>query len=150
MTRFARWIISSAALLFVVTGLTFFLVSLAPGDAARAVLSNEGGAGYTQQQYEQARHELGLDQPLWSQYWHWLDHLMHGSLGTDMFSGQPVFGELQSRIVPTLSIVVGTVLLTAVLGVSLGIVSARSRGLSGRLVDGPHSSASRFPPSGSR
>ena len=36
------------------------------------------------------RHALGIDQPLPVQYWHWLDRLLHGSLGIDLFSGQPV------------------------------------------------------------
>ncbi len=130
----ARWLASSLALLFIVTALTFFLASLAPGDAARAILSSQSGS-YTVQQYRQMRHALGIGQPLPVQYWHWLDSLLHGSLGKDLFSGQPVTQALASRIEPSLSIIVGTVIVSGLAGVGLGVVSALRGGALGRLVD---------------
>jgi peptide/nickel transport system permease protein len=129
-----RWLLSSAALLLVVTGLTFVLVSLAPGDAARAILSSQSGS-YTPEQYEQMRQALGIDQPLPVQYGRWLDGLVHGSLGTDLFSGQSVAAALRDRIAPSMSIILGTVLLSALVGTGLGILSARRGGVAGRLVD---------------
>ncbi|HEX3588237.1 MAG TPA: ABC transporter permease [Pseudonocardiaceae bacterium] len=129
-----RWLVSSLVLLFVVTALTFVLVSLAPGDAARSILSGQS-TGYTNQQYQQMRHLLGIDQPLPVQYWHWLDGLLHGSLGTDLFNGQPVVDALATRIVPSLSIILGTVVVAGLVGVGLGIVSARRAGIAGRIVD---------------
>lgn len=129
-----RWLLSSAALLLVVTGLTFVLVSLAPGDAARAILTSQSGS-YTPEQYEQMRQALGVDQPLPVQYGRWLDDLLHGSLGTDLFSGQSVAELLRDRIGPSMSIILGTVLLSAVVGTGLGILSARRGGVAGRLVD---------------
>jgi peptide/nickel transport system permease protein len=128
------WLVSSLVLLFVITALTFVLASMAPGDAAKAILSSQSGS-YTVQQYHQMRHALGIDQPLSAQYWHWLDGLLHGSLGSDLFSSQPVTQELNARLGPSLSIIVGTVVVSGLAGVSLGIVSAlRGRAL-GRLVD---------------
>jgi peptide/nickel transport system permease protein len=121
----ARWLASSLVLLFVITAATFVLASLAPGDAAKAILSSSSGS-YTQQQYQQMRHALGIDQPLPVQYWHWLDGVLHGSLGSDLFSGQPVTQELNSRLAPSLSIIIGTVLVSGLVGVSLGIASALS------------------------
>lgn len=129
-----RWLMSSLVLLFVVTALTFVLVSLAPGDAARSILSGQS-TGYTDQQYQQMRHLLGIDQPLPVQYWHWLDGLLHGSLGTDLFNGQPVVDALANRIVPSLSIILGTVVVAGLVGVGLGILSARRAGVAGRIVD---------------
>lgn len=129
-----RWLLSSAALLLVVTGLTFVLVSFAPGDAARAILSSQSGS-YTPEQYEQMRQTLGVDQPLHVQYGRWLDDLLHGSLGTDLFSGQSVAELLGDRIGPSMSIILGTVLVSAVVGTGLGIFSARRGGVAGRLVD---------------
>src|SRR5262245_16811022 len=117
-----RWLASSAVLLFAVTVLTFLLAALAPGDAAKTILS--GQTGYTPAQYHQLRHELGIDQPLPLQYWHWLSRLLHGSLGTDLFSGQPIAQALNGRIEASLSIIVGAVLLSAVAGVGLGVYSA--------------------------
>jgi peptide/nickel transport system permease protein len=130
----ARWLVSSLVLLFVITAATFVLASLAPGDAAKAILSSQSGS-YTAQQYQQMRHALGIDQPLPVQYWHWLDGVLHGSLGVDLFSGQPVTQELDARLGPSLSIIVGTVIVSGLVGVSLGIVSALRGGALGRLVD---------------
>src|ERR1700730_5539176 len=130
----ARWLVSSLVLLFVITAATFVLASLAPGDAAKAILSSQSGS-YTVQQYQQMRHALGIDQPLPVQYWRWLDGVLHGSLGTDLFSGQPVTQELNARLGPSLSIIVGTVIVSGLAGVSLGIVSALRGGGVGRGVD---------------
>jgi peptide/nickel transport system permease protein len=129
-----RWLVSSLVMLFAITALTFVLASMAPGDAARAILSSESGS-YTAQQYQQMRHALGIDQPLLVQYWHWLDGVAHGSLGTDLFSGQPVTQELNARLAPSLSLILGTVLVAGVAGVSLGIISALRGGVLGRAVD---------------
>jgi peptide/nickel transport system permease protein len=119
----ARWLASSLVLLFLITALTFVLASLAPGDAAKAILSSQSGS-YTAQQYQQMRHALGIDQPLPVQYWHWLDGALHGSLGTDLFSGQPVVQELNARLGPSLSIIIATVIVSGLLGVGLGVISA--------------------------
>lgn len=129
-----RWSLSSLALLFVVTGLTFVLVSVAPGDAARTILTSQSST-YTPEQYEQMRRTLGLDEPLPVQYWRWLDGLLHGSLGTDLFSGQDVAAALRDRIGPSLSVILGTVLVSGVVGVWLGVLSARRGGIAGRVVD---------------
>ena len=130
----ARWLASSLVMLFAITALTFVLASMAPGDAARAILSSQSGS-YTAQQYQQMRHALGIDQPLLAQYWHWLDGVAHGNLGTDLFSGQPVAQELNARLAPSLSLIIGTVLVAGVTGVSLGIISALRGGVPGRTVD---------------
>ncbi|MEY9839983.1 ABC transporter permease [Streptacidiphilus sp. EB103A] len=129
-----RWLLSSLVLLFVVTVLTFVLVAMAPGDAAKAVLNARSG-GYTPQQYQEMRRLMGLDQSLPVQYWHWLDHLLHGSMGTDLFNGQPVTQALSSRIGPSLSVIVATLVVSGLVGVALGIVSAQRGGVLGRLVD---------------
>ncbi len=130
-----RWLGSSIALLFSVTVLTFLLSALAPGDAAKAILSGQT-TSYTPEQYHRLRHELGIDQPLPVQYWHWLDRLLHGSLGTDLFSGQPIAEALNGRLAASLSIIVGTVLVSAVVGAAVGVFSATRGGLAGRFVNG--------------
>jgi peptide/nickel transport system permease protein len=131
----ARWLASSIALLFAVSVLTFVLSALAPGDAAKAMLSGQT-TSYTPEQYQHLRHELGIDQPLPVQYWHWLDRLLHGSLGTDLFSGQPITEALNARLGASLSIIVGTVLVSAVVGVGIGVFSAVRGGVPGRLANG--------------
>jgi peptide/nickel transport system permease protein len=131
----ARWLAYSIALLFAVTALTFVLSALAPGDAAKAFLSGQT-TSYTPEQYQQLRHELGIDQPLPVQYWHWLYQLLHGNLGTDLFSGQPITQALNGRLGASLSIIIGTVLISGLVGVAIGVFSAVRGGLAGKLVNG--------------
>lgn len=131
----ARWLASSAALLFAVTVLTFLLTALAPGDAAKAILSGQT-TSYTPEQYQRLRHELGIDQPLPVQYWHWLRNLLGGDLGRDLFSGQPITEALNGRLGASLSLIALAVLVSALAGVAIGVVSAVRGGIAGMLVDG--------------
>jgi peptide/nickel transport system permease protein len=134
MIRIAtRWLISSLALLFAVTALTFVLASLAPGSAVRAVLGAD--TSVTPQQYAQMEHQLGLDEPLPVQYWHWLYQLLHGSLGNDLFSGQPITAALGPRIGASLSLIIATVVVSGIVGVAFGTVSAVRGGVTGRMLD---------------
>jgi peptide/nickel transport system permease protein len=121
----------SVPLLFGVSVLTFVLVSLTPGDAARTIL----GANGTPQQYAQLRHQLGLDQPLYGQYGHWLDRVVHGNLGNSLFTGEPVTQALNERLSVTLSLIIAATVLSAILGVALGVLSALRTGTLGRAVD---------------
>jgi peptide/nickel transport system permease protein len=121
----------SVPLLFGVSVLTFVLVSLTPGDAARSILRTNG----TPQQYAQLRHQLGLDQPLYAQYGHWLERAAHGNLGSSLFSGEPVTQALNERLPVTLSLIVGATALSALLGIGLGVLSALRAGSLGRVVD---------------
>lgn len=129
----ARWLVSSVLLMFAVTGLTFVLASLSPGSAVMAVLGDQ--TSYTPRQYQQVRHELGLDQSLPVQYWHWVWRLLHGSLGNDLFSGQPVTQALDARLGASLSLILGTVLVAGIVGVGAGVLSAVRGGLAGRVLD---------------
>src|SRR4051794_9592663 len=131
----ARWLASSVVLLFAVTVLTFLLTALAPGDAAKAILSGQT-TSYTPEQYRQLRHELGIDQPLPTQYWHWLSRLLHGGLGNDLFSGEPITQALNGRLGASLTLIVGSVLVSGVAGVGIGVYSAVRGGVLGRIVDG--------------
>jgi peptide/nickel transport system permease protein len=128
-----HWLLSSIVLLLAVTGVTFVLSSLAPGSAVSAVLGND--TTYTQQQYDQVKHQLGLDRPLPSQYWHWLTNLFHGSLGTDLFNGQPITQALNERIGPSMSIIITTIVVSGLLGIGFGVYSAARGGIVGKFLD---------------
>jgi peptide/nickel transport system permease protein len=119
-------------LLFMVSALSFFLVSLTPGNAADQIL----GTTATPQEYAALRRALGLDLPLYDQYWQWLRHAVTGDLGTSIFTGQPVTQAVGQRLPVTLSLLFGSLLVTVVVGVGLGVFSALRGGVAGRTVDG--------------
>jgi peptide/nickel transport system permease protein len=121
----------SLPLLLVICSTTFFLAALIPGDLARTI----AGPNASQAQYLALRHQLGLNKPLTERYWAWLTAAIHGDLGRSLFNQEPVTSLLDTRLPTTLSLVVGATLLAAILGVGLGIASARSTGRLGGAVD---------------
>lgn len=121
----------SAPLLFFVTALTFFLVSLIPGDPAVVIL----GQNQPPEAYQRLREQLGLMKPLPVRYADWLGTLAHGSLGVSIFNNQPVVSILNGRLGVTLSLVILTTVVACALGVALGVASAVRRGALARLVD---------------
>jgi peptide/nickel transport system permease protein len=116
-------------LALVASAVSFVLVALLPGDAARSLL----GQNATEAQLDTARHELGLDQPLWVQYWRWLSKALHGDFGTSLINRQPVAAQLNDRLGPSLSLIIGATLLAAVVGILLGVRGAQ-RGILGQTV----------------
>ena len=127
----ARRALLSVPLLLVVSTSTFVLVAILPGDVARTIV----GPYATREQYLGLRHSLGLDEPLLTRYWHWLEHAVQGDLGTSLFYSQPVTSLLDSRLSVTFSLVIGATVLAALIGIALGVVSALRVGSFGRFVD---------------
>jgi peptide/nickel transport system permease protein len=126
-----RRLLMSVPLVLIVSFVTFLLQALAPGDTARTILGNE----FTQEQYDLLRQQLGLDQPLLAQYWHWLSNAITGDLGTSPISGLGVSGEIGNRLAVSLSLIIGATLVAAVLGVALGVAGAVRGGLLARALD---------------
>ncbi|HEV7146000.1 MAG TPA: ABC transporter permease [Pedococcus sp.] len=120
----------SVPLLLIASVVSFVFVALLPGDPARALL----GQNATQEQVTAVREQLGLDQPLWEQYWNWLRGALHGDFGSSLFTHQPVTQLLNDRLEPSLSLIVGATLVATLVGVVLGVRGAR-RGALGRVVD---------------
>ena len=121
----------SVPLLLIVSTLTFLLEALIPGDLARTIVGPQG----TQAQYLQLKHSLGLDQPLITRYQQWLENVSHGDFGASLFNHEPVAMLLNGRLSVTLSLVIGSTLLAAVVGVLLGIAGALRADIGGTAVD---------------
>jgi peptide/nickel transport system permease protein len=121
----------SLPLLFVVPFLTFVMVALAPGDAARTIL----GEDFSPEAYDALRHELGLDRPLLVRYGSWLADVLQGDLGKSPITGLSVTDEISSRIWVTASLVVATTLVAALIGIGLGVLSSAKQNRLAKLVD---------------
>ncbi|NNG38265.1 ABC transporter permease [Flexivirga sp. ID2601S] len=126
-----RWLLTSIPLVLAVSMLTFALTAFVPGDAARSIL----GPNATPELVAQLRAQLGLDQPLWKQYWNWLTGAVHGDFGTSIASGSSVASDLGSRLPVTLSLMIGAVLVAGLVGVGLGVLGALRGGWLGKVVD---------------
>jgi peptide/nickel transport system permease protein len=126
-----RRLLLAIPMLFLVSVLSFLLISLQSGDAASQIL----GTSATPQAYAALRHQLGLDLPIYEQYGRWVSHALHGDLGTSLLSGETVTKIVHDRYAVTLSLIGLSLLVTVVVGVSLGVISAVRGGIFGRLVD---------------
>jgi peptide/nickel transport system permease protein len=127
-----RRLLLAIPLLFVVSALSFILISLTPGNAAQVLLGN----GETPEAIRQVSHQLGLDQPLYEQYWHWLVHAIHGNLGISLLSKESIGTVITgTRAIVTLTLLVGALIVTTIVGVGLGTTSAIRGGALGRAVD---------------
>jgi peptide/nickel transport system permease protein len=126
-----RRLLMSIPLVFVVTFLTFFLNSLAPGDLASTILGADG----SREQYDALRAELGLDRPLVMQYLAWLWQALQGNLGVSFFTQESVVGLLSARMGVSVSIMLGVLLVCLSCGLLLGVASALKGGWVGRAID---------------
>lgn len=133
----ARRLATSAAVVLTVSLLTFLLQSLAPGDVAQTILVQRNAFGAADPQaLEALRRQLGLDDPVLVQYWQWLRRAVTGDLGISPVSGLDVGGEVAARLPVTLSLALSATVVTALLGIGLGLLSAVRGGRLGRIVDG--------------
>jgi peptide/nickel transport system permease protein len=131
-----RRLLLAVPLLFVVSSLVFFLTALTPGDITERILGPRHRPGAPPEAaYRALAHRLGTDQPLWTQYWNWLTHAVHGDLGQSLFSSQSITQAIMQRFPVTLALTIGSLLVSLVFGVGLGVISALRKGAVGRLVD---------------
>ncbi len=107
-----------------VTIITFFIARLAPGDPAHLI----AGPRASPEAIAAIRAELGLDQPLWTQFLTYLTDLAHGDLGLSIMSGEPVLGEILTYAPATLELMLAAFVLTLLIGVPLGVVTALRAG----------------------
>lgn len=112
----------------VVYTIVFFLLRIAPGDPATAMLGDYASA----EAVATLKAQMGLDQPLLAQYWDGLTGLLQGDLGTALSSGRPVADQILAALPYTLELSLSSLAIGILLGVPLGIVSAVKRD---RLVD---------------
>lgn len=99
-----------------------------PGDPAQVILGSSETSQPTEEQLDQVRRELGLDQPLWKQYMTYMSNLLSGNLGKSFVNKRPVAPDLTARLFRTLQLVIPAMVISATFGIALGVVAARRRG----------------------
>jgi peptide/nickel transport system permease protein len=100
--------------------LVFSLIHLIPGDPAIQI----AGEGARPQDIENVRKALGLDQPLWSQYVHYLGRIAHGDLGKSFRTNESVAAEIKARYPATIQLALGAMLVAILVAFPLGMISA--------------------------
>lgn len=132
MVRFLiRRILQGAFVVWIISVVVFALFFIAPQNVARKIAGRQAA----EQQVEQIRQNLGLDDPVLEQYGNFVWNLLHGDLGYSYYSGVPVTEKLSEALPVTLSLVIGAAIIWIIIGVSGGILSAtRPRTVADRVV----------------
>ena len=122
--RFARLLVS----LWVLVTASFLMIHLIPGDPVRGALGPTAPAALVAAK----RAEMGLDDPLLVQYWHYVQHLFTGDLGTSLVSQLPVSEIVSQRLPATLQLALlgflDAVVVAVPLGVTMGVLTRRGHG----------------------
>ncbi len=128
---FAYRLATAAPLAVLVSFLAFGLVHLIPGSAAETIL----GEGATPEAVAELNSQLGLDRPLYEQYWNWATDAVRGDLGRSVITSRHVSDTLVERYPVTLSVAGGGLLVAVVIGVAGGTLAALRQGrLTDRLI----------------
>lgn len=121
-----RRLLDLAFVLFGVSLLVFMMIRLIPGDAVDILLG--ANIDITPERVAALRARLGLDLPVHRQYLDWLGGVLQGDLGTSVWTGRPVSGEIVSRLPVTLEITFLALAFALVVSFPLGMLAARARG----------------------
>jgi len=118
--HFIRRILDSLLILLGITIVTFLLLYLLPADPARQI----AGRSATVQTVENIREQLGLNLPLYEQYWRYLLNLLQGDLGRSYLQKTEVSELIMSRLPATLLLMVAAIICELILGITMGIIAA--------------------------
>ncbi|EHD22180.1 MULTISPECIES: ABC transporter permease [Brenneria] len=121
---FIRRVLAAIPVMLVVALFVFLLLRLSPGDPAAII----AGDMATPQQLEAIRESLGLNQPLYQQFFVWISQLLHGDFGTSLMAQTPVLTMIGQRLEPTLSLALVAISFTILISVPLGVLAAWKHG----------------------
>lgn len=120
LNYFLKRLLGLIPTLLIVAVLVFLFVHLLPGDPARLIAGPDADAAVV----ALVRQDLGLDQPLIQQFWHFIWNALQGDFGQSMVSKRPVSEEIAMRFFPTLWLTLSSMVWAVVFGMTIGIVSA--------------------------
>ncbi|MCC6791202.1 MAG: ABC transporter permease [Thermomicrobiales bacterium] len=118
---FLRRILMTIPVWFAILTLVFLMRPLVPGDPVKIMFF---GRSSSPEVIENMRHQLGLDDPIHVQYWHYVKGVLRGDLGTSITTRKPVLDEIMERYPETLQLAVASLLVSAIVGLVAGVLAA--------------------------
>ena len=129
-------------LLLAVSVLIFAGTQILPGDVAQAIL----GQSATPEALANLREQLGLNDPAWLRYVHWLGGILHGDFGTAQSSGLDIASSIRVRLKNTLFLAACAAIVAVPLAIILGLIAVRYRnGFVDKLISGLALASTSFP-----
>jgi peptide/nickel transport system permease protein len=117
-------IFMTVLVLFLVTVLLSLLVHIVPGDPARTLL----GPRATEKTVARVQAAMDLDKPVTVQVWNFIQNVLRGSFGTDVFTGRPIEESIVSVLPHTIILALSSIGLSVLIGIPLGVYSATHPG----------------------
>jgi peptide/nickel transport system permease protein len=121
---FLRRLALTIPVVWIVVTLVFALIHLVPGDPVAQML----GEGAPKPEIERLKHELGLDRPLLEQYATYIAGLLKGDLGTSFRNQESVATAIATRYPATLQLAIAAIMVSLILSIPAGVISAVKRG----------------------
>ena len=119
----ARRLLAAVPTLIAVLTLVFLIVRIIPGDPAVAILGDQA----TPAAVAALRAKLGLDQPIWLQYIHFVGQSLRGHFGNSMVTGRPILTEVGAVLPFTIDLTVAALIVGCVIGIPAGVWAALHR-----------------------
>ena len=119
-----RRVIATVPVMAVVAFFVFSLLYIAPGDPAAVIAGDQA----TPADVERIRQSLGLDRPFLVRFGEWVWQILHGDLGTSIFTNLPVTAMMAQRFEPTLSLMLITLCFAVAVAVPIGVLAAWKAG----------------------
>jgi peptide/nickel transport system permease protein len=114
-------ILTAIPVLLGVATIVFFMMRVLPGDPAKLMLYETGASA---SEVEKLREQLGLNDPLYVQFWHYLVNVVQGDFGQSFYTKQDVTTMLADQFRSTMELTIAAMLISTTLGVTLGVISA--------------------------
>lgn len=125
MGRFIfKRLVQTAVILLLVSVVAFSLIQFIPGDPVYIML----GENISKEYHDTVYKSMGLDQPLIQQYFRWLNNMLHGNMGYSYHFNQDVNTLIASRLPVTLTLGIVSAVISIVLGILFGTITAVKRG----------------------
>lgn len=121
---FVRRLFHALPTLLGVSLIAFLLIRLIPGDPVLLMLGERGGSP---EAVAELRANLGLDQPLYIQYWNFISNAATGNLGQSIVSNRPVWEEFKDRFPATLELSLAALFWSILIGIPIGVTAALKR-----------------------
>ena len=119
-----RRLLATIPVMLIVALVVFLLLHLTPGDPAAII----AGDYARPEDVARIRKSLGLDQPLYIQFFSWLGNVLSGDLGVSIFSDLPVAKLIGQRLEPTIALSISTIIFAVLVAIPLGTIAAYKAG----------------------
>lgn len=124
MGYIVKRLVSMIPVLIFLSIMVFSLIHLIPGNPAEIILGQDA----TPSAIRALSAQMGLNQPLVAQYFHWLGRIFHGNLGNSLVDHESVSSLILQRLPVTVELAIGTIIVALVIAFPLGILAAVYKG----------------------